>query len=229
MSVVEKLLIVQDWDCRIRDIEKELTDIPARKELELARMEDHKKGLAEADLELKARQVDIKKLESEALAHQEKIAKFRQQQFEIKTNKEFKAIDGEIAVVQTAISGLEDKELELMENVEAAKARVAAGRKALAEEEAAVRNDVKTWDDRAIAMQKEVDEFREKRAAAAVDIPPDWLASYERIFQRKDKALVPVDDGICGGCHMQLPPFIIHGARQRTAMVYCTYCGRLVC
>ena len=37
--VIEKLIVVQEQDCRIRQMEKELKDIPARKTEEIARLD----------------------------------------------------------------------------------------------------------------------------------------------------------------------------------------------
>jgi uncharacterized protein len=71
--------------------------------------------------------------------------------------------------------------------------------------------------------------LRTRREAAAAGIQNrSWLQAYERIFTRKDAALVPVEDGVCGGCHMTLPPSVVHQARRRNAAVACVYCGRLL-
>jgi len=229
VSVIERVLNLQEYDCRIRDMEKELKDIPARKEREQSRLEAHKKELAQAEQQLKAAQAEVKKIEIEVESHREKTRKLRQQQFEIKTNKEFKAIETEIATVQGEIAKTEEVELLLMLDVEAARAEVETKRKALAQEDATVNNDVEAWAERASRIQQELEGIRGKRQAAAVGIDPEWLANYERIFRRRDRALVPLEEGgVCGGCHMQMPPYVIHDARKRTSIVTCGFCGRMV-
>lgn len=229
MSVIERVLTLQEFDCRIRDMEKELKDIPARQAREQSRLEEHRKELAHAEQNLKTRQAEVKKFEGEVESHREKIRKFRQQQYDIKTNKEFKAIETEVAAVQSEIAKAEDTELALMLDVDAARAEVEKKRKALAQEESAVKGDVGVWAERAGVIQKDLDEIRAKRAAAAVGMDPEWLSNYERIFKRRDRALVPLEEGgVCGGCHMQMPPYVIHDARKRTSIVTCGFCGRMV-
>ena len=89
MSNIERLLALQEHDSRIRGIKKELRDIPERKELEIERLSGHKAALADAESTMKTQQAIVKELELEITARHEKIAKLRQQQFDLKTNKEF--------------------------------------------------------------------------------------------------------------------------------------------
>jgi uncharacterized protein len=228
VSIIAKLLTVQEQDCRIRGMERELRDIPDRKKTELTRLDEHKNALAEAEQALKNKQAEIKKFELETQAMQEKIVKFRQQQGELKTNKEFKAMEDEIKGVQREISKLEDKELVHMEELEAAKGEVESRKAALIEEESAVNLDLKTLEGRAAVIQGMISEAKSSRAAEVKDIPRDWLSNYERVFSRKDDALVVIEDGICGGCHMKLPPSIINETKKVDAMVTCSNCGRML-
>jgi len=59
---------------------------------------------------------------------------------------------------------------------------------------------------------------------------PALLAKYTRILKNKrDFAVVLVESGgHCGGCHMKLPPQVIHDARNPQKIVGCNFCGRIV-
>ncbi|MDD4872392.1 MAG: C4-type zinc ribbon domain-containing protein [Kiritimatiellae bacterium] len=229
MNIIEKLLVVQQHDCRIRELEKESRDVPKRKEEEQKRLKEHKEALDKAEAVLKGKLADIKKLELEADSRREKIAKLRTQQLEIKTNKEFKTIGGEIKVIQDGISGLEDQQLVIMEEVEKARGEVQNKQEALKEEDEAVKKDVALLDQRFGQIDAELAGIREVRAVAAKEVEPAaWLVQYERIFKRKDKGIVQIEDGVCGGCHMTLPPYVIHSAKRMDTMVMCDFCGRLL-
>ena len=226
--IIEKLLIVQEKDTRIRHMERELKDIPTRKGEEMARLEGHKKAAAEAKDALKAQQLALKKLEGDADGKRGQIVKLRQQQMSLKTNKEFKAMEDEIKGVEAGISGVEDQEIVFMEEQEKIKADIAEKEKALLEEEAVVLRDVKALDLRAAGIEREISDLRTAREESAKDIDKRWLAQYERIFAAKEPALVQLEDGICCGCHMKLPPSVVHEARRQTDMVTCNYCARLL-
>lgn len=228
MSIIEQLLVVQEHDCRIRDINRELHDIPTRKDQEEERLQVHEEALVEAQGGVKSKQAEIKDLELEVTARREQITKLRQQQYDLKTNKEFKAMETEIQGVEKDISGLEDKELVLMEELETAKSAVRDKEGALEKERTMVAGDTSSLDERAAGITGDLATLEEKRKALAIEIEKQWLVAYERVIARKDKALVPLQDGICGGCHMKLPPSIWHETKKQTSPVSCDYCGRML-
>lgn len=228
MSIVEKLLVLQECDTRIRDMEKELQDIPARKEREQSRMAEHEVALSDAEEGLKIQQVEIKQFELENDGRRERIAKLRQQQLLLKTNQEFRAIETEVKGVEGEISGAEDQELVLMESLEAAKGDVEARKHDLIVERNAVAEDVKVLDERSVGIESELGKAHEERKSRTEGIDVEWMARYERVMSRKDVALVHLEDGICGGCHMKLPPSAAHDTKKGSLMVSCDYCGRLL-
>ena len=228
MSIIDELLSVQERDCRIREIQKEMKDIPMRQEQEQDRLESHKKELADAEEAHKLSQAQAKELELETESRKEKIMKLRQQQATIKTNKEFSAIESEVASIQREISLLEDKELGLMENIEAAAQSVAEKEAALKQEQAMVERDVQSLGERVSSLGVELKDVQEARTVAAKEVDPEWLEEYDRMIIRRAKALVAVENGICTGCHMQVPPAVAHDAKNPAIMTACSHCGRLL-
>ncbi len=228
MSEIKKLLPLQELDCQLRDMRKELEDIPAHKEEEQSRLEEHKRNLAEAEEAMKVEEAKIKELELEVQSCKGQIDKYRQQQMVLKSNKEFKAMEVEIANVQGRIREHEDQELVLMEGVEKARAHVVERRKELQAEEEAVGLDVAELDQRMARIQEEVNALEARRGDVMAEVPADMLSRYELILSRRDRALVPVQDGVCGGCHMKLPPSVNQNILRQEDMVTCDHCGRLL-
>ncbi len=228
MSDIKKLLPLQDLDCQLREMKRELEDIPARKEEEQSRLQEHKANLAEAEDAMKAEQARIKELELEVQSCKEQINKYRQQQMVLKSNKEFRAMEIEIANVQSKIREHEDQELVLMEDVEKARVNVEARRRELAAEEEAVNLDVVDLDKRMVCIEEEVASLEARRGEVLAEVPEDMLTRYERILTRRDRAVVPVENGICGGCHMKLPPSVVQNILKHEDLVACDHCGRLL-
>lgn len=229
VSVIDQLLVVQEHDIRILQLKKEMRDVPARKERELERLNDHKAALAVAEDALKAKQASLKQFEVETASKQEKIDKLRGQQLDLKTNQEFKAMEQEIKSLQDSIVQNEDRELAIMEEIEAARSGVGESRKALEDEDAEVQEDVKALDERLARLEAERTDEAAARETAVEGIDPEWLMRYEAIFNsKKGSALVSTANGVCGGCHMKLPPYLQHDAKKRMSMVVCGFCGRLL-
>lgn len=228
MTIIDNLLILQERDCAIKSIIRELKDIPARQKDEELRLKEHQEYVEQAEQALKSKQAAIKDVELEIEASRQKIIKFRQQQLDIKTNKEFKAIEDEVASVGAFIAQLEEKQLVIMEDLEAASADLNGKKKALSEEENSVQSDKQVLGERAARLQSELKQLEEVRAIAAKEIDSGWLERYNQLVERKDKALVPVENSVCSGCHMTLPPAVVHEAGKRSVMVFCDHCGRLL-
>src|SRR6187402_2001796 len=122
---IEKLLVLQDRDRKIRTIKQELKLAPQeRKELDekLASALRHQEAV-----KLKSKEIEVerKKLENEAQAKRDSIAKFQTQKFQTRKNEEFQALNNEIKRYEGEISTIEDRMLDLMESAEKSKAEIA--------------------------------------------------------------------------------------------------------
>lgn len=230
MTTTERLLAVQEQDLLILRIENELADIPVRKAREEERLQSHQAALAEAESGMQVSQAELRQHELEVQSKKEKIDKLRTQQMSLKTNKEFKAMAEEIEGIERSIRRDEDQELVIMEKMEGARGAVARQKEALAAEQSEVDEDVKVFEERAGELQAELAALKRARAALVEGIDPEWLTRYESILQRRrGAALVSCEGGVCGGCHMAVPPYQLHAARKQAEMVVCGYCGRMLC
>jgi predicted nucleic acid-binding Zn-ribbon protein len=82
---------------------------------------------------------------------------------------------------------------------------------------------------RATVVEKELAQLRSERQQIAEKADPDALARYERLMRSKgDFAIVPIAHGNCGGCHLTLPPQVVHNAKDGSEVTSCDYCGRIL-
>lgn len=229
MSVLDKLLILQERDNRILQLQREIEDIPKRKQIEEDRLEEHRANVVASEEKLQAMQVKIKELDLEGETHKEKITKLRQQQLELKTNKEFKAVESEVATLQNAIGELEDRELGLLTEADDIRDDLETRKAELAREDESVKQDVAAWDARASSLEGELVEAKTERDAAVGEVDDEELLSnYQRVHSRREDAIVQLNDGFCGGCHMKVPPSVVHAVKRHDGDVHCDFCARLL-
>ena len=226
---IEKLLVIQDRDQKINELARESADIPVRQKQIETRLEAHKEAMRLTHDELKKRMASAKELDLEVETCKQRITKFREQQLQIKSNVEYKALEREIATVQQRIREVEDQELVFMEQLEEIKTTLADREKDLKLEQARVDEEVKVLASRKDAIQAEIAKIQQDRDAMTKDVDPDWLSRYDRVFKKfKDVAMVPVEHGTCGGCHMTLPPSVVHNAKNNLVMTSCNFCNRML-
>ena len=228
-ETIRKILVVQERDQEIARCAKELADIPVQKQTMNATIDKHQSRLDTAKEELKAKQVSIHKIEIETATFQEQIAKFREQQFQIKSNKEYKALEHEIVLVNEKIKDIEDREIELMEDVDNAKADVSKASSEIEQKEANIKFEIQQLDTRKKNLESEIEQLKSKRDKLASEIDKTWLNRYNRIIEnKKDVALVAIENSACSGCHMKLPPQVIHNTKKADSVILCNFCGRIL-
>ena len=229
MTTIEKLLIVQDRDRRIRQLSRESEDIPARRKLSEERLKEHKESLAAAQELVKKNAAAIKGVELEIDTCKQRILKLREQQVAIKTNEQYRAMNNEVAGGEKQIREFEDREMVLMEETEGLRANVTRMEQRLKQEDEIVNSDRVQLEDRLKALQSEIEKHKQDRVGLISDIDAEWLSRYDRTFKHHpDFALVPVDQAACGGCHMKLPPQVVQNVKRNQAMVCCSFCGRIL-
>jgi len=226
---LEALLVLQEKDRKIAKLQREIRDIPARKADIEKQLEGAKLRLSQARETLKKSTADLKQLEIEVGAHNEKIIKYKQQQMESKTNDQYRAFLQEIAAAEKNISALEDREIILMEQAEASKKVIAERESELKEEEGGVSEEQGMLEDRLKEVQDDLNALMADRGRITSNVNPSLLLKYERLFKNKgDFAVVQVEKDHCSGCHMRLPPQVTNDAINPAKLVICNFCGRML-
>src|ERR1700722_20282597 len=196
---IEKLLVLQDRDRKIRTLKQELKIGP----LERQEM-DEKLATALKELEdvrQKGREIEMerKKLENEAQTKRDSIAKFQTQKFQTRKNEEFQALNNEIKRFEGDIQGIEDRELDLMEGAEKVKEQVAATDGRTQATKILVERQIKDLAGKTQAVTEQLKELEAERASLAVDVDEDLLDTFNRLFVNKTEAVVALEHDVCMG------------------------------
>ncbi len=228
-TMIESLLIVQEKDVKLGRLVQEAKDIPQRKKELDSRLNAHRCSLQNANDELKATMVAVKDTETEIEQINARIRKYREQQFQIKNNDEYRALEQEIAKAKQEIAALEDRELLLMGKVEETKKRLQDIQIGMKADEEHIAEALKKMDERASFLKEQIETVNNERSQFITPVPVDVLGRYDRIMKHvKTGAVVPIENGSCGGCHMNLPPQLVNNAKRNDSLTVCSYCGRIV-
>jgi uncharacterized protein len=119
---IESLLILQSKDQAIRKLQRELTRIPLEEGNARSRLSGDQAAVASFKEKLQTNEIAIKNLELDIATRRTTILRLKTQQFETKKNEEYTALGNEVVRYEGEVSGLEDRELALMEIAENLKA-----------------------------------------------------------------------------------------------------------
>jgi predicted nucleic acid-binding Zn-ribbon protein len=228
-EVVEKLLILQDRDRKIRRVKGELVHIQPERQMFQAKAADAQTALENAKTRVKQIESDRKALELEVEAKQQLIARYANQQLQTRKNEEYRALAHEIELCKQEITGIEDKELDLMEQGEAAQKEVVRATQAANTARKLVEDQLAQLGTREQNLKKELEELEANREDLAAAVDEGSRARYERLVRNKgENVVVGVQHGVCGGCHMRLPAQILVTCQAQQELVTCTNCGRIL-
>ena len=228
-TAIEKLLVVQERDVRLSRCKREIAQIPLRRKEVEGEIAQAQEAAALAKSDVKTRQAEMKKIELEIETLRQKIGKLREQQFQIKSNDEFKVLNREIAGLNEEIRKAEDSEIAVMEQIEESQHGEEKSQKDVAAMQSVIQGRLAELDQRKKNLETEVAALAAEREKDTAGISADILAAYNRIFENKgDKAVVGVENSTCAGCHMHLPAHLINEIKKQTAPVTCSFCGRIL-
>lgn len=226
---LRQLYALQQIDSSLDELEEMKGDLPT----EIKGLEEKASGLESQikalDDSMKAAFSSRDNADSEIIGLKEKVEKYKTQQFEVRTNKQYDALTREMDNAAANISRLE-KEMEILEgkatnarsDIETTRGQLEELTKILDEKRLALAEVSKT-------TEEEEMKFRHERQNLVVRISKADLAAYERIRKaKKGKAIVPVKRGACGGCYNRVPPQKLLELRQNNKLYMCEHCGRII-
>lgn len=228
-DVIEKLLILQDRDRKIRRLNGELAHIEPQRQTMKTRAVTANATLENAKTKVKELESHRKELELEVEAKKEQIAKYANQQLQTRKNEEYRALANEIQTCKEAIFKIEDQEISLMEQGEAAQKEVIRATQAANEARKLSEEQIAQLGVREENLKKELAELETNRGELAAAVDSGARARYERLVKNKgENVVVGVQHGVCGGCHMKLPPQLLVSCQAQQELVTCSNCGRIL-
>ncbi|MBX9741927.1 MAG: hypothetical protein K2W99_00065 [Chthoniobacterales bacterium] len=225
---IEQLLILQHTDQQVCEITQALCGLPEEKKACEAALEKAAKLLLAVQARAQEFEKEIKKLELEILSKKEQIARYRTQQLATRKNEEYTAFLHEIATAEQVISTLEERQLKLMEEGEALLPERERAQEINAIEQKRVNAILGTLEGRRINLEARKKELLDQRTSLSMPIEEELLEHYERLFKSRGTAVVPIEHGVCTGCHMKVTAQTILTAKAEKEMLNCPQCGRIL-
>ncbi|PIQ81847.1 MAG: hypothetical protein COV76_06765 [Candidatus Omnitrophica bacterium CG11_big_fil_rev_8_21_14_0_20_64_10] len=229
LDQLKALTRLQELDGQIYALKETIRTLPEEKQtIEAERAEGLK--IVQA-VEQKHKELEVKRngLETDLEAKEGQIKKLQGQLFQVKTNKEYTAMQREIEGLKADKSVVEEDVLGLMEKGESGKSEVEAARKAHQSREAQWNQALQVVETRLKETTAQVEVLQKQRDGLLSDVEPRVLAQYERILERKQGlALVPVISESCGGCYMRIPPQRVNEIQMGSRLITCESCARIL-
>ena len=232
-SMQEKILALyelQKIDSQIDAINKVKGELP----LEVQDLEDEMTGLTtridNINAEIEELNTLTRQRKREVDEARIKIGNYKEQQNNVRNNREYDAITKEIEYEELEIE-LAEKRLREYAGAVKAKKALLEDAEAVASERAA---DLKLKKEELESIEAEtapqVAALEAQAGEAKVKIDERLIVAYNRIRKnvRNGMAVVTVKRDACGGCFNHIPPQRQADIRQGKKIIVCEYCGRIL-
>jgi len=145
----------------------------------------------------------------------------------IKNPKELTNLQHEVDILKAKRDQLENKALEIMDQVELAEANVAATGNEFNKLEAEGHRQQQQLSTDIEALKSKLSDLKHKRQLISAEIDPQAVVVYDKLRKQKGQAVAKVEQGICRGCRISLPSSELQQARSGN-LVQCSSCGRIL-
>jgi uncharacterized protein len=232
MSVLDKLLVVQEHDTALDRLRYRREALPERSQL-AARESDAAKVSAELATLQRARDeaaAEEKRLDDEARSIDARAKEMEQRLYSgnITSPRELQAMQSDIDMLRRQREGIDDKELEFMERRDDLERQLNAADTALGE----LQTEIERLRSAISEAEREIDgEIAREEAARrdeAAGIPDTIVSDYERRrVQNRGAGAARLIGDTCQGCHLSIPSTEVERIRRAPdgSVSYCDNCG----
>ncbi|MGL1932130.1 MAG: C4-type zinc ribbon domain-containing protein [Desulfotalea sp.] len=226
---IEQLVELQQIDREIDNIDGDITGVQGGLNERITALAAKEELIADLNSQIDTQKAETKTLELEM---EEKLAHVRERQskmMSVQTGREQAALLKEIEDGKKASKENEEKIVAIMETIEQLTTQVTeegnlfkGEKKLVVAETEKVRLDIEKINKR----KKSKADQRKKQAAS---IEPKLLQKYEILRERREGvALANVEDGVCQGCYMALPPQKYNMLLSGNVSFDCPTCQRIM-
>ncbi|HEV2387507.1 MAG TPA: hypothetical protein VGS20_09650 [Candidatus Acidoferrales bacterium] len=230
-ATMQKLVELQTLDLRLAGLRRQIEAFPGR----LAEIERQLQAARDAVSAATRHVTDLHKnrktLELDVEDWREKIRKYKEQLYQVKTNEAYKALQEEIRNAEGEMSRAEDRLLEQMVGDEEADRQVKEARRALAEAEISAKAERERLLAEQAGVEKEHSEVEAAAKAHLADLPEELVDHYRRIARRHGGvALAAAREECCSMCSVRIRPHVMQMLRQaeNSEIIHCETCTRIL-
>jgi predicted nucleic acid-binding Zn-ribbon protein len=227
---IEKLLIVQDRDIALQKIEQELARIPIEHASIKKAIEEEKQNIEAASHALKEKEVERKELDTEVKAREADVARFKNQQLQVKKNDEYRALTQQIEQAEASISDLEEKEIELMLEIDGTRETFESEKATIEARMADQKVQIKQLAAREQNLKDSIEAAKQALADARTGIEEGFIEHYDRVKKlvKRPPYVAPIESHKCGGCHLRVSNEVSREAINHGEPHFCDQCARIV-
>lgn len=223
------LLNLQEIDLQIDQLLHAKKDYPGRISTLKCAIEQADESVLRKEEKLNELDKQHRHFERELSATTEDLKKHRDRFSEVKTNREYDAVQTEIDACQKKIGDCETQVLTIMADHDDLQKELENERQTVSRLRAEKTLEIDELTGLLGSVDGEIRTHEMKRRVLLSKINSRIMAMYDRIRKAKrGTAVVALVRGACGGCYQHIPPQRLSEVKRNNKIITCESCGRLL-
>jgi len=226
---LDSLVKLQTIDSKLDELSKVRGALPE----EVRDLEDEIIGyetrISNFDNDIEEIENSIKNNKAAIKASEALIAKYNDQQMNVRNNREYDAITKEIELQELEIQISEKRIKEAYQDLEGKKESITGTKELMDERNKDLESKKSELGVITSESEEEEGKMMKSREKASKNIEERLLKSYTKIRNnaKNGLAVVAVKRGACGGCFNMVPPQRQAEVREKKKLIVCEHCGRI--
>lgn len=227
---IPALLRLQEVDLQRIHAEDQINLIPHEitalsKKIQAVQEEKDAKVLKIKQLEVQRSSADkdLQDAENKSIA-------LKSKQLTVKSNEEYQALNHEIDHQQNIISDCEDKELQVLEQLDVAKKQFEREKETFDQRTQELQGQIKLLEQQKLQLVEQLHSLNENVEQLTKEVAPAYLQRYLQVRSqiRKGPYVVLLNDKRCTGCHLVVSGDVQTDVKKHIGPTQCSNCSRIL-
>jgi predicted nucleic acid-binding Zn-ribbon protein len=228
-TVLQSFLRLREIDSELAEIEEEKGDLPESIEKLTAQCSTLKTDYSGKKGTLNSLVDEKFRLETENTSHEEKINKYDEQKYNVRSNKEYDEITKTVDSLFEEVKKNESRLKEIESILSVLDVEIEELENKITEQEATLSEKQSLLDELDEQYKQEELVLRERRDSAISELNEANRFLYENVNKMyKGEAAAIVRKGNCSGCYNSIPPQRVIEIKSAEKIFTCQSCGRIL-
>jgi len=223
------LIALQNCDRKIEETKRKIDQCPQQMAALDNKLKNAEASIAEMNERLDALKKDRRQIERDVEDLEIKKKKSQAKLSSVSSNKEYRAALKEMEELDRNRGLLEDRALELMEQMEQLERELESAERDLDELRKETEKERKTLEKEMKELELSLADMARERKKLCNQVDPELLSRYDMLRERRGGlAVSPVISGVCQTCHMGIPPQKFNELIRGDNLMSCPNCQRII-
>jgi predicted nucleic acid-binding Zn-ribbon protein len=227
---IDTLVKVQQIEIETGKLKAYLEKVPSRISSLERELEEFIRSVEGDEAEIEEFNKQYRTLDADVQLNLSKIQKSQEKLRSVKTNKEYQSSLKEIDGIKAINSKLEDEMLEYLEKIETAEKAIKDRKQHYTEIVDESNREKESIERDAEQRQENLVDLEARRVAVATELGAGILEVFKQVKAKQANlvAIVAVQDAVCQGCNMNIPPQVYNELQRCNSLRYCPSCFRII-